>query len=216
MQTNPEISHAGRVARFVAGGALDTLRDELEALRALSDASVVVLELGAAAGATDGFGWMERFELPVICTFEAQLGDAGADLALACDIRVCGADASITTPAVSSARLRRLLRDRGALDRAIRGEAFTAVEAFACGMVSNVTAAGDAAAEAMRLAGVMATRGPIALRLAKEAIWRGLAMPLEQGLRFETDLTLLLQTTKDRAEGVRAFMEKREPRFTGD
>jgi len=50
----------------------------------------------------------------------------------------------------------------------------------------------------------------------KEAIWRGLELPLEQALRFETDLTLLLQTTKDRAEGVAAFVEKRQPPFTGE
>mgnify|MGYP000981138821 CR=1 FL=1 len=56
----------------------------------------------------------------------------------------------------------------------------------------------------------------LAKRLAKEALWRGLALPLEQALRFETDLTLLLQTTKDRAEGVRAFLEKRAPVFTGE
>jgi enoyl-CoA hydratase/carnithine racemase len=55
----------------------------------------------------------------------------------------------------------------------------------------------------------------LAVQLAKEAIWRGLEMPLEQALRFETDLTLLLQTTKDRAEGVSAFLEKREPHFIG-
>ncbi|MYK26587.1 MAG: hypothetical protein F4052_06530, partial [Dehalococcoidia bacterium] len=62
----------------------------------------------------------------------------------------------------------------------------------------------------------VAARGPIATRLAKEAVWRGLDQPLEQALRFETDLTLLLQATKDRAEGVRAFLEKRPPDFTGE
>ena len=65
------------------------------------------------------------------------------------------------------------------------------------------------------IAAVIASRGPLATRLAKEAIWRGLAQPFEQALRFETDLTLLLQTTKDRAEGVRAFLEKRSPQFEG-
>jgi enoyl-CoA hydratase/carnithine racemase len=82
--------------------------------------------------------------------------------------------------------------------------------------VTAVVAAGHAAEEAGRLATVIASRGPIATRLAKEAIKRGAHQPLEQALRFETDLTLLLQTTKDRAEGVRAFLEKRPPVFTGE
>ena len=51
--------------------------------------------------------------------------------------------------------------------------------------------------------------------LRKEAILRGLDMPLEQALRYETDLTVILQTTDDRAEGVKAFIEKRNPKFDG-
>ena len=82
------------------------------------------------------------------------------------------------------------------------------------GTLIDFAAAMHAGLEA--IAAAIAARGPIATRLAKEAVWRGLPQPLEQALRFETDLTLLLQTTKDRAEGVRAFLEKRPPRFTGE
>ena len=89
--------------------------------------------------------------------------------------------------------------------------------ALAAGLVSHVAESSESALlETRRLAAVIASRGPIAVRLAKEALWRGLDQPLAQALRFETDLTLLLQTTKDRAEGVRAFLEKRQPNFTGE
>src|SRR5438309_2020614 len=62
----------------------------------------------------------------------------------------------------------------------------------------------------------IAERGPIAVAYAKEAVTRGIEMPLEQALRYETDLTIILQTTEDRAEGVRAFLEKRKPEFKGE
>lgn len=84
-------------------------------------------------------------------------------------------------------------------------------------IASRVPASGETVIDAaLRIAGVIASRGPIATKLAKEAAWRGLVLPFEQALRFETDLTLLLQTTKDRAEGVQAFLEKRTPNFKGE
>ena len=61
----------------------------------------------------------------------------------------------------------------------------------------------------------MASRGTIALRDAKEAVRRGLDQTLDQALQFETDLTIILKSTEDRDEGVRAFLEKREPKFKG-
>ncbi len=88
-----------------------------------------------------------------------------------------------------------------------------AIEARRRGEIFAVAA--DPYAEGLRVATVVASRAPHATQLAKEAIWRGIEMPLAQALRFETDLTLLLQTTKDRAEGVAAFLEKRHPHFIG-
>ncbi|UCG64097.1 MAG: hypothetical protein JSW12_15785, partial [Deltaproteobacteria bacterium] len=67
----------------------------------------------------------------------------------------------------------------------------------------------------MAMAREMASKGPVALRYAKEAIHKGMDLTLEQGLRLEADLYFLLHTTKDRTEGIRAFQEKRPPRFEG-
>jgi enoyl-CoA hydratase/carnithine racemase len=61
----------------------------------------------------------------------------------------------------------------------------------------------------------MASKGPIALRYIKEAIYKGMDMTLEQGLRLEADLYLLIHTSNDRTEGIQAFREKRKPKFEG-
>ena len=95
------------------------------------------------------------------------------------------------------------------------GEELDAQAALACGLVSALVPSADLAAHGRALAERIAAQGPIAVRYAKESMLRGLDMPLEQALRYETDLTVILQTTADRAEGVRAFIEKRPPQFEG-
>jgi enoyl-CoA hydratase/carnithine racemase len=90
-----------------------------------------------------------------------------------------------------------------------------AQEALRIGLVSATVPRDRLSAEAEAIAGRIAERGPIAVRYAKEAVRRGLEMPLEQALRYETDLTIILQTTEDRTEGVSAFLEKRTPKFKG-
>jgi enoyl-CoA hydratase/carnithine racemase len=153
--------------------------------------------------------------LPVVAWFEGEPAGAALDLALAADIRICGAAAALRGPTAWPQRAH-LLAPALAHRLADPAAAIAAPELLEAGLVGTVTPAGQAATEAARLVAVIASRGPIALELGKEAIWRGLPQPIEQALRFETDLTLLLQTTKDRSEGVRAFLEKRTPSFTGE
>jgi enoyl-CoA hydratase/carnithine racemase len=112
-------------------------------------------------------------------------------------------------------RLPRAVGRAHALRLLLTGETIDANEAYRIGLVSQVTPAGEERAAARVIASAIAARGPIATRYAKEAVLRGLDLPLQQGLRTELDLTVILQTTADRAEGVRAFVERREPDFTG-
>ena len=70
-------------------------------------------------------------------------------------------------------------------------------------------------ATVMNMAREMASKGSIALKYAKEAIYQGMDLTLEQGLRLEADLYLLIHTTRDRTEGIKAFREKRVPKFEG-
>ncbi len=183
-----------------------------------------------------GAEWRERWEAsppfaglatmgqPVICALNGDATSAGLELALACDVRLAAEGASFVRPetaqgllpmAGGTQRLARLVGRGEALRLLLLAEPIDADEALRIGLVSAVVPRERLIAEAEALALRMASRGPIALRYAKEAVSRGLEQPLDQALRFETDLTVLLQTTEDRAEGVRAFLEKREPKFKG-
>ena len=113
-------------------------------------------------------------------------------------------------------RLPRLVGRGKASEMILLGEQLDAAAALACGLVSAVVPAGELHAHGRALAERIAAQGPIAVRYAKEAVLRGLDMPLEQALRYETDLTVILQTTADRAEGVRAFLEKRPADLRGE
>jgi enoyl-CoA hydratase/carnithine racemase len=78
-----------------------------------------------------------------------------------------------------------------------------------------VVPAAEVLSAATTLARTMAAKAPVALRYAKEAVVKGLELPLADGLRLENDLATLLRTTEDRIEGARAFLEKRPPKWTG-
>ena len=66
------------------------------------------------------------------------------------------------------------------------------------------------------LAAAIAAKGPLALRYVKEAVLKGMDLTLEQGLRLEADLYFLLHTTSDRTEGIRSYLEKRDPEYRGE
>jgi enoyl-CoA hydratase/carnithine racemase len=172
----------------------------------------------------DPFGCFAELPQPVVCAIGGDAMGAGLELALACDVHVAADNARFSLPEVArgllplaggTQRLPRLVGRGKALEMILTGEAIGAEEALRIGLVSAVVPAERLVAEAEAIASRIAERGPLAVRYAKEAISRGLEMPLEQALRFETDLTIILQTTEDRAEGVRAFLEKREAEFKG-
>ncbi len=200
------------------GGELARVREDPSVRAVLLDARGAMPERVGQGG--DVLDALARYDLPVVFAFEGYLDGSVAELALAADIRVCDTDSTVSFERRlgqwSLTRLRVLVGEGAAFRLFRAGEVLNADAMLGCGFVSEVTAAGEAFSRASRIAAVIASRGPIATRLAKEALWRGLEVPFAEGLRMETDLTLLLQTTKDRAEGVRAFLEKRPPQFTGE
>lgn len=207
---------------FADAGAL---ADALEAVRTKPGARCLLLDLtkvGAAPPLDDAtLRAFMLYSLPVVAVAAGEVAGGALDFALAADIRICAKGTRWRTlvPGMRNWRVPHELRIAGShpMQAALAGKRWaTAQEALDCGFVTAVVPQSKALQEGQRIAAVIASRGPIATQLGKEAVWRGLDLPFAAALRFETDLTLMLQTTKDRAEGIAAFMEKRLPEFTGE
>ena len=170
------------------------------------------------------FACLESMGQPIICALNGEATSAGLELALACDVRIAAESATFSLPETAQGqlpmgggtqRLARLVGRGEALRLILLGEEIDAAEAYRIGLVSAVIPRDELDDKARSLSERMASRGPLALRYAKEAVRRGLEQPLDQALRYETDLTVILQSTEDRAEGVTAFLEKRAAKFEG-
>jgi enoyl-CoA hydratase len=165
-----------------------------------------------------------KLEQPTIAAIQGDAIGQGLELALACDIRIASQTSRFSLPHIQrrlipwdggTQRLARLIGKGKALEMILTGEMIDAQEAIRIGLVNKVVPSREVMKVATNLAEQMASKGPIALKYAKEAIYKGMDMTLEQGLRLEADLYLLIHTTKDRAEGINAFREKRAPKFEG-
>ncbi|GIW41099.1 MAG: 3-hydroxybutyryl-CoA dehydratase [Candidatus Binatia bacterium] len=210
------------------------LSDEAEELRFRPELCVVVL-MPSARDFCLGIEESERrfvdcvravasLPQPVLAVLRGRTAARGCELALACDLRVASADARFFFPGPGDAgglgfgaiqRLVRLVGPSRALGMMLRERPVGAAEALRAGLVSRVCRASALRGEVRRLVSELSAKAPLALRLAKEAVYRGLELTLEQGLRLEDDLYVLLQTTRDRKEGIRSFMSGRRPRFVG-
>jgi len=161
---------------------------------------------------------------PVLAALNGDALGVGLELALACDLRVAVDSARVGLPQVaegvtpfggSTQRLPRIVGQAKALELILTGESIDATEAHRIGLVTAVVSSSTFATRVDEIVQNLLEKGPVALRLGKEAVHKAMDLTLDQGLRLEEDLYALLQTTQDRAEGVRAFLSKKKPVFVG-
>jgi enoyl-CoA hydratase len=177
--------------------------------------------------ADDNFARWSRFRAihkPVIAAVSGYAFGGGCELALMCDLIVASDTAQFGQPEVKigiipgAGGTQRWARSAGkarAMEVVLTGEPVRAVDAERMGLINRVVPAGAHLDEALRLAHLIAERPPLAVRLGKEAVNHAMEVGLSPGLEFERKLFYLLFASEDKAEGMRAFLEKRPARFSG-
>jgi E-phenylitaconyl-CoA hydratase len=159
---------------------------------------------------------------PLVAAINGMALGGGLELALACDIRVAADNARLGTPEVTlglipgwggTQRLPRVIPWCKAAELLLTGKLIDAQEAYRIGLVNKVVPQAEVMAAAREYAEAICKAAPLAVRAAKEAMLRGSAMTIEEGLRLENTLLAGVMATEDFAEGTGAFVEKRKPEY---
>ncbi len=165
---------------------------------------------------------INEFTKPLVAAVNGYCLGGGNELAMACDIIVAGQDARFGQPEIKlgmipgaggTQRLTWAVGKAKAMKTILSGELMDAGEAFAAGLISEISQ--NTQERVLELAKLIAKKSPIALRLAKEAVRQASEGALIAGIALERKSSALLFATEDRREGIAAFLEKREPQFTG-
>jgi enoyl-CoA hydratase len=168
---------------------------------------------------------VDQFPKPVIASINGYCLGSGNELAMACDIRMASEEAKFGQPEVNlgmvpgggaTQRLPRLVGIGRALTMMYTGQILDSTEALRIGLVDYVVPAKQLKARTMTLAEVIATKSPVALAMIKEATRASQRAPLDDGIRHEQSLASVIFASKDMQEGLKAFLEKRQPKFTGE
>ncbi len=198
---------------FVAGADIKELAgDDVISARARMDRGQALLNK------------IENLPKPVIAAINGFALGGGCEIAMACDIRLASDKAKIGQPEVNlgiipgyggTQRLPRLVGTGMAKKMIFSGDFLRADEALQAGLVDGVFPADQLIEEAKKLALKICSKGPLAIRAAKEAINFGMNTDLASGLAHEAALFAAICATEDKAEGTTAFLEKREAKWKG-
>ncbi|XP_021855271.2 probable enoyl-CoA hydratase 2, mitochondrial [Spinacia oleracea] len=171
------------------------------------------------------FSLLEALNIPTIAVMEGAALGGGLEMALSCDLRICGEDAVMGLPETGLAiipgaggtqRLTRLIGKSIAKELIFTGRKIGGTEALSVGLVNYCVPPGSAYSKALEIAREINQKGPVAVRMAKRAINDGLDMDMQSALRLEEECYQQVLNTRDRLEGLAAFAEKRKPRYTGE
>ncbi|NPV89396.1 MAG: short-chain-enoyl-CoA hydratase [Firmicutes bacterium] len=170
------------------------------------------------------FSKLEKFRKPVIAAINGFTLGGGCELAMSCDIRIATPKSLFGQPEVNlgvipgfagTQRLPRLVGKGRAKELIYSAVNINAEEAYRIGLVNKVVEEAQLMEEAKKMANKIASKGQIAVRLAKEAINEGMEMDLDKAMIHEADLFGLCFSTEEQREGMTAFIEKRPAKFTG-
>jgi len=209
------ITGAGRA--FCAGGDIAFMAELMQR----RDAEEFSRILGAGRRVILAIRQMTK---PVIASINGPASGAGFNLALACDLRIAANTATFSQSFAKvglhpdwggSYFLPRLVTPNKACELFFLGETIDATEAMRLGILNQVVAPEDLEAATQQLAERLRAAPPIALAAAKHAVYMSQANELDEMLRYETEAQLRCFDSDDGHEGVHAFLEKREPKFTG-
>ncbi len=190
-------------------------------IKEMADASPVDM---LTSGFIELFDGVRRIKKPLIAAVSGFALGGGCELALSCDMIVASETAQFGQPEINlgvipgaggTQRLTRALGKALAMEMVLNNRTLSAAEAQQFGLVNRVVPADTTLQEALALAAEIASRAPLAVRLAKEAVNQALEGSLSEGLTDERRLFYMLFASQDQKEGMRAFLEKRKPDWQG-
>ncbi len=165
-----------------------------------------------------------KYPKPIVGALSGFVLGGGLELAMSCDVLVASETTQLGQPEIDigvmpggggTQRLTRAVGKYKAMEMVLTGKRIGAEEAKTLGLVSRVVPKEAYLSEAKKVAGEIASKSPVAVRLAKMAVNKAFEMGLSDGLDFERELFYLLFASEDKMEGMKAFMEKRKPEFKG-
>jgi enoyl-CoA hydratase/carnithine racemase len=166
---------------------------------------------------------ISRLPQPVIAVVEGTATAAGCQLVASCDLAVAGAVARFSTPGVHiglfcstpMVALSRNVARKHAMEMLLTGEMVSAEDAHRMGLVNRVAPEGEAMHEARRLAGLIAAKSALTLKIGKRAFYEQLEMGLSEAYRHASSVMVENMLARDAEEGIAAFIDKREPKWEG-